>query len=85
MSAPHLRPLELGEILDGAFKIYRARFLPMFTLGVLPYAGAMLLVALPAPDRSDPAILALSLMVVGLMAEGFLVSWGGVANVASEA
>jgi hypothetical protein len=33
---PHLRPLDTGEILDGAFRLYRKHFRAFLAAGLLP-------------------------------------------------
>lgn len=37
MSLSHMRPLQFGEILDGAFTLYRRHFATLFTTALLPY------------------------------------------------
>ena len=36
-TTPHLRPMEFGDILDGAFKLYRAQFVRMFSAALIAY------------------------------------------------
>lgn len=46
MSFSQLRPLSIGEVLDGAFTIYRRQFSSLFLTALLPQIPAIVLVAL---------------------------------------
>ncbi|HEX5870228.1 MAG TPA: hypothetical protein VFY65_07435 [Longimicrobium sp.] len=39
---PHLRPLDTGEILDGAFRLYRTHFRAFLAAGLLPLSPLLL-------------------------------------------
>jgi hypothetical protein len=88
---PQIRPMGLGDILDGAFKIYRARFAAMFLSALLPYLPMLFsgtLLALALGSGSDGATLAgagAMLISVPLMLVGFVLSYGSLTHIVSEA
>ena len=41
MNPAYLRPLSFGEILDGAFSVYRRNFVPLFVTTILPLLPTM--------------------------------------------
>jgi hypothetical protein len=58
MSFSQLRPLGLGEILDGAFTLYRRQFASMFLTSLIPQIPFILLYAIyfgTMASMSDPA------------------------------
>jgi hypothetical protein len=89
MSSPtHLRPLGFGEILDGAFTLFRRHFPVMFSLvlaAYLPLSVAMVLMRLQA--RTEPsfgtAVPMMVLSVMGLLL--MVVVWGALTWQASQA
>jgi hypothetical protein len=72
---PHLRPLDTGEILDGAFQLYRRHFRAFLAAGLVPLAPLLAFWALLAWDVWNGAPLGedatLSLTVL-LMFAGWL-------------
>jgi hypothetical protein len=87
-----MRPMSFGEILDGAFKIYRSHFMPMFLSALISYApfmliGAAVAMAAGAGDNSaGMAAAGLTMLIsIPLMVLGFGVSWGSVTHLTSEA
>jgi hypothetical protein len=87
-----MRPMTTGEILDGAFKIYRGHFVPMFLAALLSYApfvliGVALALVVGAGESTTGLVAAgLSFLIsLPLMILGFGVSWGSVTFQASEA
>ena len=90
MAFSQLRPLSFGEILDGAFTLYRRQFASMFLTALLPqvpmllwwglYGYVMIGMTAENAEPSGTMIGALIAMVVLLPLVGFasLVGWGGV-------
>ncbi len=92
MFTTHLRPLTFGEILDGAFTLYRRHFAVFFTTALIPLlpmafaygflgvagAGATTLEAQLA--ASGGFLLALPFIMLGM-----LVMWGALVHEAGEA
>jgi hypothetical protein len=89
--ATHIRPMELGDILDGAFKIYRARFVPLFLSALLPYlpmviSGGFFAVALGTGASSAAAAGGIAMLIsVPLMLIGFVIATGSITYIVSEA
>lgn len=88
----HIRPMSFGEILDGAFKIYRSHFVPLFLSALISYApfvliGAAVAMVVGAGQTTAGLAAAGMTMVISipLMVLGFAVSWGSVTYLASEA
>jgi hypothetical protein len=62
MAFSHLRPLSLGEMLDGAFTIYRRQFASLFLTGLLPQLPLIVLLgvyygflgAFASPTGAEP-------------------------------
>ena len=88
----HIRPMSFGEILDGAFKIYRSHFMPMFLSALISYApfvvmGAAVAMMVGAGESAaGVAAAGLTMLIsIQLMVLGFAVSWGSVTYLASEA
>lgn len=95
MALPALRPLSFGEILDGAFTLYRRNFVTFAVTALLPTAAmiiAMLVLGggfLAAMASGDPTAMMGAafgaLMVVGLIVMlAALVMWGGLTHEASQ-
>ena len=87
-----MRPMSFGEILDGAFKIYRSHFVPMFLAALVCYSpfvvlGVIFAVALgTAQTGAGVAAAGIAMLVsVPLMILGVGVSWGAVTHQASQA
>lgn len=85
-----MKPMSFGEILDGAFKIYRSHFVPMFLAALVSYAPFVLIGAIVAVmmggSAADPVAMGLTVLIsLPVMALGFGVSWGAVTHQASEA
>jgi hypothetical protein len=94
MSYPQLRPLSFGEILDGAFSLYRRHFSTFFLAALipaLPVLGLGLLSGLlvGVADLPQEALLAVAALLV--MAVAFVnlvvmvVQWGTLAYLVSRA
>lgn len=95
MSAHHIRPLGFGEILDGAFTLYRRNLAPFLLTALIPI-GVMAAVfglfgvgAAVAMASGDPTAITGALGAVGLLvvvgALMYTVMWGGLTYEASEA
>jgi hypothetical protein len=90
MQQTQIRPMELGDILDGAFKIYRARFAPMFLSALLPFLPMMAATAILAGGVGsglDGAVIAggiAMLVSLPLMLIGFGFSYGSITHIVSE-
>lgn len=95
MALPPLRPLSFGEILDGAFTLYRRNFVTFAVTALLPTAAMMIGFLLlgggyvAAMTSGDPGAMmgaALGgLLVVGAIAiVAMLVMWGGLTHEASQ-
>jgi hypothetical protein len=94
MAFSHLRPLSLGEMLDGAFTIYRRQFASLFLTALLPQLPLIVLVgvyygflgAFASPTGAEPdisggtlaATLVAMLVLVPLAAVGSATAVGGV-------
>ena len=97
MPTAPLRPLGLGEILDGAFTIYRRHFATLVStslLGLLPAVFFMVVVfpmAMLAESGAEPDTAMVGLMLVGmlvlfpLMMVGSVVMWGALTQQVSQA
>lgn len=74
---PHLRPLGFGEILDGAFVLYRRNFAAFLKLSALPLAPVLAcqLLLLAAGVKQSGAWLLLAVVggLPGLLASGALI------------
>jgi hypothetical protein len=87
----HLKPMDFGEILDGAFRIYRAHFATLFLAALAPYlpmvlAGSLLGAALGAQSESGMLAGGIALLVSApLMLVGLMVAWGALVHLTSEA
>lgn len=83
--------MEFGDILDYAFKIYRAHFATLFLAALIPYlpfiaVGALMGVAIGT--GSDAGMVAggvAALLSIPVMIAGFLVAWGALTHLSSEA
>lgn len=96
MALPALRPLSFGEILDGAFTLYRRNFVMFAVTALLPTAAIMIAFLVlgggyvAAMTSGDPsAMLGAAfggLMLVGVIATAaVLVMWGGLTHEAAQA
>lgn len=92
MAFSQLRPLSLGEMLDGAFTIYRRQFVSLFLTALLPQLPMIVLVALyygflgsltsqSAPDLSETTGLALGLAALVLLPIAILGSFTAIGGV----
>lgn len=91
MSLGHLRPLSFGEILDGAFVLYRRHFAVFFTTALLPLLPVALLWGVfgfvtGGDSAVDDAATALTLVAVyPVMIVGMLLMWGALVHQAGQA
>ena len=92
MPAPLLRPLGFGEILDGAFALYRRHFRDLFLTALVPFlpllllSAVMLAVVVMAP--SDAASLAVTLFTLVALAYNLIaltLVWTALAHLFSRA
>jgi hypothetical protein len=91
MNIPNLRPLSFGEILDGAFTLYRRNFVTFAVTALIPavimaavlaFMGVGLFQGLASGDRPSMfGMLMLFGLVGGLV---FLAMWGALAREASQ-
>ena len=95
MALPTLRPLSFGEILDGAFTLYRRNFVTFAVTALIPTAaitiaflvlGGGFVAAMTSGDPSAMFGAAFGgLMLIGLVATAaVLVMWGALTHEASE-
>lgn len=95
MTLPTIRPLSFGEILDGAFTLYRRNFVTfavtalipaVIMLGVLAFLGAGVFAGLSSGDPTQIAqgIFGMTMVfaLVGFVV--FLVMWGALARQSSQ-
>lgn len=94
MTGPHFRPLGFGEILDGAFTLYRRNFVTFLVTALVPTLALVQLVSVLGStaadaDRGDPAQMASALgrmMVIGFLASlVYIVMWAALTREASQA
>ena len=97
MPIPSLRPLGFGEILDGAFSLYRRNFGPFVLTALVPsialLAGGLLYASALSsfvrgggnPAAAATAILGPLLLFIVLTALATLVSWGALTRQAAQA
>jgi hypothetical protein len=91
MSFSQLRPLSIGEVLDGAFTIYRRQFASLFLTALLPQIPMIALftlyyaaIGVTTAGGSEPSTAAFAVMGVGalilvpLAVVGSLTAMGGV-------
>lgn len=94
MYTTHLRPLSFGEILDGAFSLYRRHFVTLFATALLPLVPTSIGIAvisrslsLVEANQGAPGmgsmILAGALIVVGM--PGAIVMWAALTAQVGEA
>ncbi|HEX7118626.1 MAG TPA: hypothetical protein VF212_07560 [Longimicrobiales bacterium] len=91
MSAAQLRPMGIGEILDGTFSLYRKHFVLFFVTALIPFAPLVPLYA----TMLDPAVLADpvaaqaaggTIVLLGLASGiGMMVAMGALAHNVSQA
>lgn len=95
MPPTHLRPLGLGEILDGAFTIYRRHFATLFSTGligflpVVAYVGVVFPLVMMAEDEAAPWVEALLVggffVLFPLIVVATVVMWGALVREVSQA
>ena len=88
----HLRPLGFGEILDGAFAIYRRHFSTLFLTALLPYLPVLgfwiafaLIAAGSTPDVVAMLIGASQLLLVPFAFVAPILVWGAIIHQAAQA
>lgn len=94
MTAPYLRPLGFGEILDGAFTLYRRNLVPFLVTALVPTLAMVALFALvgfgglAALANPDPAALVGVMGSLMLVAVGsglvYMVMWTALTRQASQ-
>ncbi len=69
MSEPYLRPLSFGEILDGAFSIYRRHFLVLFVSALIPLIPISLLswIIEQSAASADPEVVGGEVLIAMLL------------------
>lgn len=91
MSLSHLRPLSFGEILDGAFVLYRRHFTTFFTTAIIPLLPVALLWGVfgwltgNMADLDDAASVFGFVAVYPLMLLGTMLMWGALVHETSRA
>jgi hypothetical protein len=96
MSAPQFRPLGFGEILDGAFTLYRRNFVPFLVTALIPsvvmvggfaFLGAGLFTTPQDPTDPGAAIAVFAGIMALSVAAGLisLVLWGALTRESSQA
>lgn len=96
MALPTLRPLGFGEILDGAFNLYRHNFATFVLTALIPTAvvlvgfmllGGSLFAAMASNDQTAMmgAMLGTGLLVIVVAMVAFLVMYGALAHQAAQA
>ena len=91
MSYAQLRPLSFGEILDGAFTLYRRHFSSMFLTALvcnLPLALFWIVMLVLAGGTTDAAVLFAgggALVLLPLMLLGPILAWGALTYYAGRA
>jgi hypothetical protein len=89
MSVPQLRPLSFGEILDGAFTLYRRHFSTLVVTALLPQIPIVLLQVLQAsvpPDGVGLVVVGvLGLLVLPAYAVAYALARGALVHEASSA
>lgn len=87
MPVPNLRPLGFGEILDGAFSLYRRNLASFLLTALLPVAalvagGAIMALLMGTGSEAGAAIGAFGLVV--LLVLSVMVQWGALVHQASQ-
>jgi hypothetical protein len=89
MSAPILRPLAFGEVLDSAFTLYRRNFTTFVAAALVPTLAMLAAVYLTGMSdlATDPEAMNLGGLFLFMAVVGFgtLVMWGALAHIASQA
>lgn len=93
MSLSHLRPLSLGEILDGAFSLYRRHFVTFVATALIPIVAMLLpwmllLSQLGSANPTPAAMMAAGgamLILIPVMIAVSSVAWGALTHEASQA
>lgn len=94
MTGPQFRPLGFGEILDGAFTLYRRNLVPFLVTALIPTLALVGLIAVfgrgvfGAMASNDPALIARafgSMMLLGFAgALVYIVMWGALTREAAQ-
>lgn len=91
MSLSHLRPLSFGEILDGAFVLYRRHFAVFFTTALIPLLPVALLwggfgwLTGNMTDTDDATAVFAFALVYPVMIVGSLLMWGALIHETARA
>ena len=91
MQAPLLRPLNVGEILDRSFSLYRSQFAPMLGTALtlyLPLAALSVIFGVAGASGSDTALVAggvLALLIGPMMLVGVVLALAALTYQASRA
>ena len=87
MPVPNLRPLEFGEILDGAFSLYRRNLTKFLLTALLPVAvlvvgGAFMALLVGTGSEAAAGIVSFGLVILLLLS--VMVQWGALVHQASQ-
>ena len=91
MSTSPFRPLTFGEILDGAFTLYRRHFLVLFITALLPYVPVGVLsgwfagAAPTNPAEASAGYFGLMLLLLAVSFLGFALMWVALTREAAQA
>jgi len=92
MSLSHLRPLNFGEILDGAFTLYRRHFSTMFLTTLIPFvplllywAGFAAVVRTDAPEEIETATNLANLISIPLSLLPYFLVYGALIHQVARA
>jgi hypothetical protein len=92
MSRPRLRPLAFGEILDGAFQLYRRHFSSLFLAALVPFIPLIALYFLSAvavsvvgTTAAAVAVIAGGLLTLPLILVGMVVSMAALTYMTARA
>jgi hypothetical protein len=87
MPVPNLRPLEFGEILDGAFSLYRRNLVTFILTALVPVAalvvgGTLMAVLVGSGSEAAAGLGAFALVIVLLLS--VMVQWGALVHQAAQ-
>ena len=93
MPPTHFRPLDLGEILDAGFTLFRRHFATFVSTGLLGLLPFVVLVALFVPvlvadlseDVLTAAVVGLGVLAVPVFVVGTIAMWGALTRQVSQA
>lgn len=91
MPLTQLRPLSLGEILDGSFTLYRRHFATLVATALIPVAAMTIpwVLLMSQMNAKDPAAMlaagGVMLLLVPVMIAVSGIAWGGLTHEASQA